>query len=126
MEIEEEDKATYERHHTLCTSLNMDKGAAEEAWKSYVAMRQNYTLEVGNPVNFRMKNCSRWAVLTVGIDPSNPNLEIHKVRLYRRSALCISVNNDNGNIDKSLEKEGKVHMLDAWRYMVDYMDLNPR
>lgn len=46
MEIEEEDKATYDRHHTLCTSLNMDKGAAEEAWKSYVAMRQNYTLEV--------------------------------------------------------------------------------
>lgn len=46
MEIKEEDRNTFDRHHKLCTSLNMDKAAADEAWKSYVAMKQNYTLEV--------------------------------------------------------------------------------
>jgi len=51
------------------------------------------------------------------IDPSCVNL-IKDLNLVQM--------NDNGNIDKSLEKEGMVHMLDAWRYMVDYMDLNPR
>ena len=46
MELEEEDQVTYERHHKLCTSLNMDKAAADDAWKSYLGMKQNYTLEV--------------------------------------------------------------------------------
>ncbi|EEB12417.1 P107, putative [Pediculus humanus corporis] len=45
MELEEEDQVTYERHHKLCTSLNMDKAAADDAWKSYLGMKQNYTLE---------------------------------------------------------------------------------
>ncbi|KAK6643227.1 hypothetical protein RUM43_004732 [Polyplax serrata] len=45
MELEEEDRVTYERHHKLCTSLNMNKAVADVAWKSYLGMKQNYTLE---------------------------------------------------------------------------------
>lgn len=36
----------YSRHQELCQKLNMDATAATEAWKSYLTIRQNYTLEV--------------------------------------------------------------------------------
>jgi hypothetical protein len=42
----EEDDDTFKRHHDLCVSLNMDKDAADEAWRNYEAIRQNYSLEV--------------------------------------------------------------------------------
>lgn len=54
MEIEESDRVTYERHHKLCTSLNMDRAAADEAWKSYLAMKQNYTLEVSSTKHYKI------------------------------------------------------------------------
>ena len=40
--------ATYRKHQDVCEKLNMDASAAEEAWKSYENIRQNYTLEVNN------------------------------------------------------------------------------
>ena len=36
-------KADYDQ---LCCELNMDESTMETAWKSYIAIRHNYTLEV--------------------------------------------------------------------------------
>lgn len=36
----------YRKHQELCTNLNLDLHSAEQAWRSYEEIRQNYTLEV--------------------------------------------------------------------------------
>jgi hypothetical protein len=36
----------FKRHQDLCVNLNMDRDAADEAWRNYEAIRQNYFLEV--------------------------------------------------------------------------------
>ena len=41
-----EEESIYKKHQELCAELNMDKGAADEAWQSYESIRQNYSLEV--------------------------------------------------------------------------------
>jgi retinoblastoma-like protein 1 len=40
------DDDIFKRHQDLCVNLNMDKDAADEAWRNYEAIRQNYVLEV--------------------------------------------------------------------------------
>lgn len=44
--LDNADENVFERHQELCVNLNMDKDAAEEAWRNYETIRQNYTLEV--------------------------------------------------------------------------------
>jgi hypothetical protein len=44
--LDNADENVYERHQELCAILNMDKDAADEAWRNYETIRQNYTLEV--------------------------------------------------------------------------------
>ncbi len=40
-------KADYDQ---LCCELNMDESTMDNAWKSYIAIRHNYTLEVSSKV----------------------------------------------------------------------------
>ncbi len=42
----EEERAAKEAYHELCRELNMDSATCDAAWKSYEAIRTNYTLEV--------------------------------------------------------------------------------
>ncbi len=42
----EEERMVREAYQELCRELNMDSATCEVAWKSYEAIRQNYTLEV--------------------------------------------------------------------------------
>jgi hypothetical protein len=44
--LDNADENILERHQELCSNLNMDKDAADEAWQNYQTIRQNYTLEV--------------------------------------------------------------------------------
>lgn len=52
---------TFKRYHELCSDLNMDKDAADEAWESYERIRQNYILEVNE------KNLKYFYILMFGI-----------------------------------------------------------
>lgn len=38
--------ATKNEYEQLCRELNMDESTMDLAWKSYIAIRHNYTLEV--------------------------------------------------------------------------------
>lgn len=39
-----------EEYDQLCRELNMDESTMEAAWRSYIAIRHNYTLEVSLPI----------------------------------------------------------------------------
>jgi hypothetical protein len=39
-------EAVKEEYEQLCRELNMDESTMDTAWKSYMAIRHNYTLEV--------------------------------------------------------------------------------
>jgi hypothetical protein len=40
-------ESSKEEYDQLCNELNMDESTMEAAWKSYIAIKHNYTLEVG-------------------------------------------------------------------------------
>ncbi|GLG97802.1 Uncharacterized protein GBIM_04488 [Gryllus bimaculatus] len=43
--LEDNEKNVQKRYQELCSNLNMDREASDQAWKSYETIRQNYTLE---------------------------------------------------------------------------------
>ncbi|XP_063225923.1 retinoblastoma-like protein 1 isoform X1 [Bacillus rossius redtenbacheri] len=44
-QLDNPDENTLKRYEDLCVNLNMDRDSADEAWRSYETIRQNYTLE---------------------------------------------------------------------------------
>jgi hypothetical protein len=44
-------EAVKEEYDQLCRELNMDETTMESAWRSYTAIRHNYTLEVSRKSN---------------------------------------------------------------------------
>jgi hypothetical protein len=68
------DDDIFKRHQDLCVNLNMDKDAADEAWRNYEAIKQNYFLEVRG-MNFEVAKrrrcdyfgeCNKFNYLFVG------------------------------------------------------------
>jgi hypothetical protein len=48
-----DEKKIYDDYQALCRELNMDSTTSESAWAAYVAIKQNYTLEVRTDIYIR-------------------------------------------------------------------------
>ena len=46
LEDDQTDDKAEQRYEDLCSALNLDKNAKEEAWESFQRISENYTLEV--------------------------------------------------------------------------------
>lgn len=83
------DDDIFKRHQDLCVNLNMDKDAADEAWRNYEAIRQNYVLE-GEQLHWLgcalYVACRKSSTPTVG--KSGAMVEGNCVSLTRLLRLC--------------------------------------
>ncbi|XP_067002390.2 retinoblastoma-like protein 1 [Anabrus simplex] len=87
--LDDPDDNIFKRHQELCTNLNMDKDAADQAWHSYETIRQNYTLE-GDQLHWLgcalYVACRRTTIPVVG--RSGTMVEGNCVSLTRLLRLC--------------------------------------
>uniref|UniRef100_A0A1B6KSV5 Retinoblastoma-like protein 1 n=2 Tax=Graphocephala atropunctata TaxID=36148 RepID=A0A1B6KSV5_9HEMI len=85
----ETEEDVLKKHQDLCHNLNMDKDSANEAWQSYVNIRQNYTLE-GDQLHWL--GCALYVACRKAIAPtvgrSNMLVEGNLVSLTRLLRLC--------------------------------------